>query len=90
MTMKESISARIENLKAMHRIIQSCNDEGIYLDWVTWGWIPDEPDYEDFESVAEIDAHWKETCDRFGRYMEYALKEGNGGFYFDEDGQYLK
>ena len=60
---------RIKQLKAMHKVIQSANAEGIYMSWVM-GWIPDCPDEEDFESVAEDDENYNETVDLFIKLVQ--------------------
>lgn len=86
--MSKNKEERIADLKAMHRIIISCNDETYYWNWVSYGWIPDEPTEEDFEYVADNEEAWVETCDRFGRYISKAVN--NGGFFFDKTGYWWK
>lgn len=85
--MVKTTENRIKDLKAMHQIIMACNNEEIYMAWVSYGWIPDEPTEEDFVSVASDNEQWKETCDRFGKYMKWAVKDG--GYYFDNNGYYI-
>ena len=45
---------RIEQLKAMHSLMQNANDEEIYMTWITLG-VPDEPHEDDFVYIAEDD-----------------------------------
>lgn len=55
---------RIEQLKAMHSLMQNANDEEIYMSWITLG-VPDEPIEEDFESIAEDDEYYNDCFDLF-------------------------
>ena len=55
---------RIEQLKAMHSLMQNANDEEIYMSWITLG-VPDEPIEEDFESIAEDDESYNDCFDLF-------------------------
>ena len=62
--MRFKIKARVEQLKAMHTLMLSANDESIYMTWIM-GWIPDCPTEEDFIDCAEDDDNYKETFDLF-------------------------
>lgn len=55
---------RVEQLKAMHSLMQNANDEEIYMSWITLG-VPDEPIEEDFESIAEDDEYYNDCFDLF-------------------------
>ena len=55
---------RVEQLKAMHSLMQNANDEEIYMSWITLG-VPDEPIEEDFESIAENDEYYNDCFDLF-------------------------
>ena len=51
--MKPNIGERAALIKSMHHVIQTLNDERGYEVWIMC--VPDEPDDEDFEWVAEND-----------------------------------
>lgn len=55
---------RVEQLKAMHSLMQNANDEEIYMSWITLG-VPDEPIEEEFESIAEDDEYYNDCFDLF-------------------------
>ena len=56
--------ARIAQLKAMHELMMSANDEDIYMTWIITG-VPDEPDESVFELIAEDDVSYNECFDLF-------------------------
>ena len=56
--------ARIDQLKAMHELMLSANDEEIYMTWITIG-VPDAPSEEDFENIAIDDEAYNECFDLF-------------------------
>lgn len=59
---------RIEQLKAMHSLMQNANDEEIYMAWITLG-VPDEPYEDDFVYIAEDDEAYNECFDLFVRLI---------------------
>ena len=62
------IRMRADQLEAMHRVIQSANDEELYYAWILV--VPDEPSREDFEELAADDADYNEICDLFVRLIQ--------------------
>lgn len=58
-----TIRFRADQIKAMHEVIKCANDETIYAIWITE--VPDEPDDEDFESIADDDESYNEVIDLF-------------------------
>lgn len=66
--MKRSTEVRVEQLKLMHKLMTMANDENLYMTWIT-GWIPDEPQEEDFVSVAEDDKEYDETLQMFSQLI---------------------
>lgn len=61
--------ARVDQLKAMHELMISANDEEIYMIWIN-GWIPDCPTEEDFIDCAENDEWYNETFDLFVKLIK--------------------
>lgn len=59
-----TVQYRADQLKQMHNLIGHANDESIYDTWIILG-IPDEPQEEDFYSVAENDEDYNTICDLF-------------------------
>lgn len=64
---------RLKNVKLMHKVMQSMNNEDAYLTWIYL--MPDEPDDEDFECFAEEETEYKELkamydrlCRAYGKY----------------------
>ena len=55
---------RVKQLKAMHSLMCNANDENIYMSWICCG-VPDCPQDDDFEYIAEDDELYNETCDLF-------------------------
>lgn len=55
---------RVTQLKAMHELMMSANDEEIYMSWSTLG-VPDCPSENDFEFIAENDEAYNECFDLF-------------------------
>lgn len=66
------LNARINQLKAMHALMQEANDEEIYDAWIYT--MPDEPSEEDFRSIAMNDKTYHECFDKFERLIG---EEGN-------------
>ena len=66
---------RIDLLKAMHEIMINMNNEDAYFSWVTLG-VPDEPQEDDFESIASDPEGFKETTDHFTRVFKRYIKDG--------------
>ena len=62
--MKIKIKSRIDQLKAMHKVMVNSNDENLYMFWITGG-VPDCPTDDDFEFMAEDDECYNEACDLF-------------------------
>ena len=58
------IKQRIEQLKHMHELMLLANDEEIYMTWIVLG-VPDCPEEDDFEFIAEDDESYNETVDLF-------------------------
>ena len=65
-------NARINQLKAMHTLMQYANDESIYMTWIYL--MPDCPSEEDFESIAMDDEQYNECFDLFVKLIK---KDGN-------------
>ena len=55
---------RIEQLKAMHTLMCSANDEDITMDWLSLG-VPDCPSDEDYIDIALDDENYNEIFDLF-------------------------
>jgi len=55
---------RADQLKAMHEVVKCANDERIYNSWVA-GYIPDEPQNDDFIFIAENVESYNKTIDLF-------------------------
>ena len=77
LTPKETISswtlnARMDQLRAMHTLMQNANDEGIYMSWIYT--MPDGATEEDFKDIALDDDMYNECFDTFIRLIK---KEGN-------------
>lgn len=64
--------ARISQLKSMHSLMCTANDEGIYMTWILL--MPDEPTDEDIEDIAEDDEAYNECFDLF---VKLIAKKGN-------------
>lgn len=68
-SLKDSISEltlkfRIQQLKEMHNLMISSNDETIYGRWICIG-VPDEPSEDDFEYIALNNESYNECFDLF-------------------------
>jgi hypothetical protein len=66
---------RIEILKAMHTIMTYMNNENAYWSWVTLG-VPDEPQEDDFESIAEDEDSFNEVAEHFTEVFKEYSKDG--------------
>jgi hypothetical protein len=64
--------ARINQLKAMHKLIYEANDEGIYMTWIYI--MPDCPSEDDFEYIAINDEEYNAIFDLF---VKLIAKKGN-------------
>ena len=62
--MHSTIESRINQLKAMHDLMTEANDESVYMRWVELG-VPDCPDKDDFEFIAQDDEMYNECFDLF-------------------------
>lgn len=56
-------SLKITQLKLMHDLVSTANDEEIYFDWIQL--MPDEPLEYDFGIAAEDDSYYHELCVKF-------------------------
>lgn len=77
LTPKETIGswtfgARVDQLRAMHTLMQNANDEGIYMSWIYT--MPDGATEEDFMDIALNDEDYNECFDAFIKLIK---KEGN-------------
>lgn len=69
---RKIIAHRISLLKAYHQIICLLNDETAYMTWIYL--MPDNPDEEDFEIVAEDEELFKDAVKTFHSiYTEHSL-----------------
>lgn len=76
MSENKTIQERFEQLKAMHTIIMSMNDEGAYMSWIYL--IPDQADDDDLLMCAEDEEIFADACTSFRSLIrEY----GGSGFY---------
>ena len=68
--MKSSmLKVRKDLLKQMHEYVRlHIDDEEAYMDWIIF--VPDEPDEEDFENLAEDEELWKCCCRLFGKLIK--------------------
>lgn len=66
---------RIEILKAMHTIMTYMNNENAYWSLVTLG-VPDEPQEDDFESIAEDEDSFNEVAEHFTEVFKEYSKDG--------------
>ena len=58
-----TIEIRKDQLKAMHEVIRNANNENIYMSWIIT--VPDCPQDDDFEWIAEDDDNYNEVIDLF-------------------------
>ena len=58
-----TIETRKAQLKAMHEVIKEANNENIYMSWIII--VPDCPQDDDFEFIAEDDDSYNEVVDLF-------------------------
>ena len=80
MSENEIIQERFEQLKAMHTIIMSINDEGAYMSWIYL--IPDQADDDDLFMCAEDEEIFADACISFRSLIrEY----GGSGFYVGKE-----
>lgn len=60
---------RINFLKQMHEYIQfHINDENAYMIWILI--VPDDPQEDDFEFIAEDEELWTSACTTFGKIIK--------------------
>ena len=64
--------ARINQLKAMHKLMCNANDENIYMTWIYL--MPDCPSEDDFVDIAISDEQYNECFDLF---VKLIAKTGN-------------
>lgn len=60
---KWTFEARVDQLKAMHSLMQNANDEGIYMSWIYL--MPDGATEDDFKYIALSDEQYNECFDLF-------------------------
>ena len=75
MTKSETLQLRIKELKAMHETMLHLNNDGAYFDWIVLG-VPDEPNEDDFESIAESDEEFKDCTKWFLKVLANYYKDG--------------
>ena len=75
MTKSETLQLRIKELKAMHETMLHLNNEGAYCDWIVLG-VPDEPNEDDFESIAESYEEFKDCTKWFLKVLANYYKDG--------------
>ena len=75
MTKSETLQLRIKELKAMHETMLHLNNECAYFDWIFLG-VPDEPNEDDFESIAESDEEFKDCTKWFLKVLANYYKDG--------------
>ena len=75
MTKSETLQLRIKELKAMHETMLHLNNEGAYFHWIVLG-VPDEPNEDDFESIAESDEEFKDCTKWFLKVLANYYKGG--------------
>lgn len=75
MTKSETLQLRIKELKAMHETMLHLNNEYAYFDWTFLG-VPDEPNEDDFESIAESDEEFKDCTKWFLKVLANYYKDG--------------
>ena len=74
-----AVRERFDNLKAMHTLITSANDEGVYEQWIYI--IPDQADDDDIMDVAmDQPDTYSEACGLFIRLMRSKMMR-EGGLY---------
>lgn len=61
------ILRRIRILKLMHEMMQESNDENLYLRWICF--MPDCPNENDFEFIAEEDDEFNAATDLFRKLI---------------------
>ena len=76
MSENKIIQKRFEQLKAMHTIIMSMNDEQAYMSWIYL--IPDQADDEDLLMCAEDEEIFADACTKFRSLIR---DYGGSGFY---------
>ena len=66
--MNNTIKFRVDQLKAMHKVICCTNDENIYDSWAMLA-VPDEPLEQDFIDIAEDEEEYNDAIDLFIRLV---------------------
>lgn len=69
-----SFKARLNNVKMMHEVMKSMNNENAYGSWIYT--MPDCPDESDFEWFAEDKDEYKDLVDTFNRIYNRYKKDG--------------
>lgn len=65
---KYKTETRVTQLKLMHQLMCTTNDEGLYMTWVSGG-VPDQPMDDDFEFIAEDNDTYNDTCKLFAKLV---------------------
>lgn len=65
---KHTIKARAEQLKYMHELMLSSNDENIYMRWIYL--MPDDVDEEEFPVMAEDTQFYNECFNLFCKLIQ--------------------
>lgn len=65
------LEARMDQLRAMHTLIQNANDESIYMSWIYT--MPDGATEEDFKDIA-LDDEMYDEC--WAAFLKLVKKEG--------------
>lgn len=65
---KYKTETRVKQLKLMHQLMCTTNDEGLYITWVSVG-VPDCPQDDDFELIAEDNDAYNNICELFTRLV---------------------
>lgn len=69
-----SLKVRLNNVKMMHEVIKSMNNENAYGSWIYT--MPDCPDESDFKWFAEDKDEYKDLIDTFNRIYNRYKKDG--------------
>lgn len=63
------VEMRINFLKQMHEYVRfHINDENAYMTWILI--VPDEPQEDDFEFIANDEDLWTSACSTFGKLVK--------------------
>lgn len=71
---EDAFEARLSDIKIMHEIMLSMNNEDAYFSWIYT--MPDEPTQEDFEDFASDENDYLDLCNTFARIYNRYKKDG--------------